>query len=320
MKFILKKTNELTQVEKTQICDLFFRVFNKPKTLGDFEGQFAASVLGFSYHGLMVDEGKIVGSYTSVPFKYKYFDKECVFALSVDTMIDDNYRGNPFALKKMARLVYAGLQAEGIPFVFGFPNDNVYLVRKKVLKWRDIGKLNYYILPVNVGALKAKLKIFNVFSFAFASLINLLAKRVNAKRDAGVVGYPIEKIVDDAFVGYRYSNACKKVDLGENRFFVYRIIKENQARVAYLIDVFPLQKKIIENAVSYIFDNEKSNIDVIMYVGKLKFGLINLFKVPRRLEPKSIHMSGEILDTAKVDDKIFNIKNWNVNLSNFDTR
>jgi len=117
-------------------------------TYESFEQKFEKNQNSFSYHGLMTDEGRIVGCYSAIPNEYNFFAKKIVFALSVDTMIAEAYRGNPFNLKKMANLVYDSLKEYGIPFVFGFPNDNVYLVRKKILKWQNIGRLDFYILPI----------------------------------------------------------------------------------------------------------------------------------------------------------------------------
>ena len=50
MNFIVKRTNELTQIEKQQICDLFLDVFKKEKSLKDFEKQFLNTTKGYSYH------------------------------------------------------------------------------------------------------------------------------------------------------------------------------------------------------------------------------------------------------------------------------
>ena len=319
MEFKLKKSNELSSLEKEQICALFERVFGKQKTLDKFKRQFEGTVLGYAYHGLMIEGGKIVGSYTAIPFKYRFFGKDLIFALSVDTMIDAAFRGSPFNLKKIANLVYTALIEDKIPFVFGFPNKNVYLIRKKLLKWKDIGRLNYYVLPIKVGAFK---KIFGWLNFASeitAKIVNAFSGRVDPQNPVAPKPYPIEKVVDDGFLHYRYDDTYEVVKGKEGCYFSYKRGEEKGVRGAYLIDVFPLQKKWLESAVKYIYQNEKG-IEAILYAGKLPFSAINLFKVPKSLAPKDIKMSGKILIDTLVDDRIFDITNWNVNLSNFDVR
>lgn len=311
-----KRSNELSAVEKQQICDLFERVFEKPMTHDSFEQKFEKNQNGFSYHGLMIEEDKIVGCYSVIPYKYCFFNQEYIFGLSVDTMIAEAYRGNPFNLKKMANLVYDGLKADGIPFVFGFPNDNVYLVRKKILKWQDIGLLDFYILPINIGAIKSKLKFLNILSRIFAKLINMFT----GSKTANDSNYNIEKVNNKAFIDGRYDDSYSVNMIDRDSYFVYKIYDEEGVKTAYIIDAYPLCQSNLENSVKELYNKEKNNIDLIMYVGHLDFNVKNLFKVPKKYQPKNVYMSGKILDDTLVDERIFGIKNWNVNLSNYDVR
>ena len=175
---IVKKTNELTSQQQEEISNLFKTVFTKEMSLKQFKNKFLKNIKGYSYHSLFLnDEEQIVGCYSCIPYEYNYFGKKLLFALSVDTMIHEEYRGSPFTLKKLANAVYDEMKNDGVSFVFGFPNDNVYLVRKKILKWKDIGELKYYILPMNIGNIKSKLKFFN---FASKLYINVVNKLVNS--------------------------------------------------------------------------------------------------------------------------------------------
>lgn len=316
MEFCLKRSVDLAESEKIQICDLFERVFEKPMTLESFEQKFEKNQSGFSYHGLMVDEEKIVGCYSAIPYKYNYFGKKTVFGLSVDTMIAEACRGNPFNLKKMANLVYDGLKADGIPFVFGFPNDNVYLVRKKILKWQDIGRLDFYILPISIGAIKSKLAPLNVLSRIFAEMINTLA----GPKTANDNNYNIEKINNKTYRDGRYDASYSVKILDKDSYFVYKIYDEEGVKTAFMLDVYPLCKSNLEKAVKELHNKEKNNIDLIMYIGHLDFRVKNLFRVPEKYQPKSIYMSGKILIDSMIDERVFDIKNWNVNLSNYDVR
>lgn len=313
---IFKRSIDLSTSEKTQICVLFEEVFEKPMTLESFEQKFEKNQSGFSYHGLMIDEERIVGCYSVIPYTYNYFGKEVVFGLSVDTMIAEAYRGSPFNLKKMANLVYDGLKADGIPFVFGFPNDNVYLVRKKILKWQDIGQLDFYILPINIGAIKSKLAPLNVLSRMFAGAVNIF----EGSKTANDSNYNIEKVNNKAFRDGRYDDSYLVNIIDKDSYFAYKIYDEEGVKTAYIIDVYPLCKFGLENAVKELYSKEKNNVDLIIYVGHLNFKVKNMFKVPEKLRPKNVYMSGKILDDTMVDERIFDLANWNVNLSNYDVR
>jgi hypothetical protein len=100
---------------------------------------------------------------------------------------------------------------------------------------------------------------------------------------------------------------------------VYKIYNEDNIVTAFIIDVYPLNKNNIEYCAKNIYQNEKE-IDIIVYVGNLDFKAINLIKVPKKYEPKSVHMSGKILIPDAIDKRVFDLKHWNVNLSNYDVR
>jgi hypothetical protein len=314
MNLITKKTNELSKNEITQISDLFEAIFNKQMSNKDFINKFLQNIKSYSYHSLLINENEeIVGCYSAIPYEYNYFGKKVLFGLSVDTMIKEEYRGSPFTLKKLANNVYEEMKKDGISFVFGFPNNNVYLVRKKILKWKDIGELKYYILPIKIGAIKSKLKALNLLSKIYANSINNL---VNSDFSTEKATYEIEKSNLNLF---RYDDTYSLIEFSDS-YMSYKIYNEDGVKTAYLIDVYPLSKNNIEIAVKRIYEKEVGYIDMILYVGNLDFKPKNLIEVPKRYEPKTVHMSGIILDEAKVDERVFNINNWNVNLSNYDVR
>ena len=60
------------------------------------------------------------------------------------------------------------------------------------------------------------------------------------------------------------------------------------------------------------------DIDMITFIGHLSFNPINLFKLYKKMQPKNIRLSGKILLTEVVDDRIFDINNWEINPLDFD--
>jgi len=312
---IVKKTNTLNKNEIQQYCTLFSDVFNKQMSIEEFFKKYQNNAFGYSYHSFILDNDIIVGSYTVIPYKYNFFGSDMVFGLSVDTMIKDKYRGSPFTFKKLANNVYNELKKDKIPFVFGFPNDNVYLVRKKILKWADIGNLSYYVMPIKIENISNSYKKFSILNKAYQHVVN---KFSSSKMDNIDVDFRIKKNIDSGFFNCRYdkSYVVKKY---KSCYFAYRVYNENDILTAFIIDIYPLTKQNTEFCAKYIYQNEK-NIDIVIYVGNLTFKALNLIKVPKKFEPKTIHMSGKILIPELVDERVFNLSNWNVNLSNYDVR
>jgi hypothetical protein len=313
MKIEVKKTTELSEDDKSDICSLFKAVFNIVKTHEDFLHQFERNEFGFSYFGLIYENDRLIGSYAVIPFEYIYNDERVIFAQSVDTMIDKKYRGNPFLLKRLSSKVYKRLKKDSIPFVFGFPNDNIYLVRKKILKWKDIYNLDIYLLPIKFDNIKGTLRPMNFILKAITRTVNTF---LNDEVDL-VENFKIYKSNSLLFNEYRFTNEYEKYHLSKDVFFYYKIQEFNNINTAFIVDVFPLTRHNLDLTVKKIIKLKK-NIDLIAYFGFLPFNPVNLLRVPERHKPKNTFMSGLILDSDKVKEDIFNVKKWRVNLSNFD--
>jgi len=57
----------------------------------------------------------------------------------------------------------------------------------------------------------------------------------------------------------------------------------------------------------------------LLYIGDLPFSRTGLFKVPRKYEPKNFNFAATVFDDSNFNKSdIFNMKNWDVNLSNTD--
>lgn len=311
-----KRTDQLTESEQEQMRDLFLRIFKKKMTKDAFDRKFFYTPGGYSYHGLMLREKTIVGASSAVPGRYKFFGKELIFSLSVDTMIDPKYRGGGHFLK-MINLVHQGLINDSIPFIFGFPNEHFYAVQKRLLKYEDIGELDYYVLPLNIGSVVRKLKPLNALSRGFCRLATRFC-RIPGNSEAG---YGIAKVVDKQFERHRYDDSYSRIALGEAAECIYKIYEEEGGiRTLYIIDVVPLTAASLTRAVKQICRTAVNAVDIIIYVGKLPSRPAGLWKAPDSKKPQRIRMTGKILIPDVIDSSVFNMNNWSVNISDFDVR
>jgi len=281
-----------------------------------FEKRFLHSSNGYSYHSLLLADDLIVGSFSAIPYRYKYFGKEMTFALSVDTMIAKEHRGKPSHLPEMANLVYQALVDDGIPLIYGFPNELYYNHEKRLMGTSDIGRLHYYMLPLNIGAIVSIMKCCNFISQTFAKIFIVL----NRKSTDGDFKYSIEKINDEIFDRHRYDESYSFLDIDGKGRCVYKIHDEGGVKTLHILDVSPLSPEFFQKAVQHVYQIASKEIDAILYVGTLPFYPRGLIKVPRFMEPQRIMMTGKILIPEIIDESVFVIDNWNVNVSNFDVR
>ena len=316
-RLLFKRSNDLSSQELEAIRNLFQRVFGKDKSREHFARKYLGSPNGSGYHALCVEAGAIVAVFSALPYRYRYFGKDLVFALSVDTMVDPAARGRPFRVKKMAELVHDELMRDGIPFIYGFPNENYYEYEKKVIKSRDIGNLDYYVVPRNVGTLLAKGKLLNGLS-RLAS--RLLVERLVAAASNGYEA-PIQKCVDSHFEAQRYGNEYHVSRVNGGMKYVYKTYVEEKGTTAtYLVDVNPLNARNFAEAVRRVYLRVVHKTDVLIYVGHLPFCPRQMLCVPPARRPKNIRMTGKILLPDLVDDRVLSLTNWNINISNFDVR
>jgi len=317
---VFKTTDQLLESEREQMRELFLRVFNKNMTRDAFDRKFLYTPRGYSYHGLMLHEEAVVGAMSAVPGRYKFFDEERIFSLSVDTMIDPAHRGGGHLLK-MANLLHQGLIQDGIPFIFGFPNERFYPIQKRFLRYEDIGELDYYVLPLNIGAVVRKLPSLRAGLNGLSRSFCKCALRFSRMPRDSQARHNIAKVVDAEFERHRYDGSYNRIPLAEGASCSYKICEEEGGiRTLYIIDVIPLTPAFLARAVKQVFEAALGVADIIIYVGKPPSRPAGLWRVPDSRKPRRIRMTGKILIPGLVDSSVFDIQNWRVNISDFDAR
>lgn len=313
--FICKKTNELSSEELEQLSNLFEQVFHKKRSVSFLLNQYIYNVLGYSYHSLMIDNGIIVGLNTYVPSYYYIENKKLLFANSTDSMVLKPYR-DFFNFNDMVNTAYSYLKAEGVSFVYGFPNDNSFPVLCKSKLMKNIGLMNIYCLPYRIGGIKQTTKGLNLLSILLSKLyLNINRVLASSKNH----DFHIRKD-NQTFNLTRYKRAdgnYKQIKY-EDTLCTYKIMVYENIRTAFIIDVYPKSASNFVKSIKYIIKNHSQEFDLILYPGYLPFKHLGLIKIPRRFEPKKFHFTGHILDKSSISDSVWSINNWDINLSNYD--
>jgi acyl carrier protein len=237
--------------------------------------------------------------------------------LSVDTMIAGSSRGGPFSLSEMAALAYEAMQGDNVGFIFGFPNEAAYPYIKRLLQWDDIGELDFYILLRRISAVMPKLAPVDwLGQLVAAGFLCLPSIRAPTKTSCY-----IEKIRSCGFEKHRYDGQYNSLATADGIRCTYRLCTETQGvRVLYIIDVHPLRIDVLKDAVRRLYRQHARSIDMMLYVGNPSFVPRPLIRVPNSWRPCRVRMCGKILIPGAVDDRVFRLGNWSVNLSNFDVR
>lgn len=312
--FIVKKTTELTPAEKEQIVALFNEVFDKQRSLQEFDNQYLNNPLGYSFHTLMLNEGNIVGHNSGIPSFYTVRGEQRLFVCNVDTMVKKQCRGIDDFYDMMMHAIEA-YKAAGVCFLYGFPNDNSYPILISLDLMEDIGKMDTYCLPYRIGGIKKTLGCLNWASRLACRLWLFGASCVAGRRTAC---FDIEKEADSYnATRYKRSNGQYSiVELGTFSF-VYKVMSYEGIRTAFLIDVTSKSARNFTRAVRYILAKEKEQCDLVIYVGSLPFHTTGMIRIPHKYEPKHFNFTGMLLNGTD-RQLFFDMANWDVNLSNYD--
>lgn len=308
------KTYEVSDNDIHSIYELFEEVFHKRRSLKSFKAQFSNTSLGYSFHAIAKDNGKIIGHNVYVPFKYLVKDRSFLACLSLDAMIHPDYRGKG-VYRKLLQVCEDLAVKYGCVLRFGFPNDNSYPVQIKGFNYNDVGRLNIYCLPIDIGKIRGRLGFLNPIVKMIARSLILFSK---FSKDTRVHTYKYRKDRDD-FNSFRYKWFGGYEQYDNNGIsFVYKDAEFNGIRATFLLDVCPLNKKNFDFAVREIYKRKKDFIPILIYVGNLPFVPRSMVRIPEKLEPKHFHFVTKILNPYIIPEDSLEINNWELNLSNYD--
>ena len=316
MEFVTKKTIELSKEEKEGLVELFNVVMERDRTVDEFDRLFLNTCEGYSYHTFSVDENIIIAANTMVPALYYVGDKKVKAVNSVDTMIAKKHRGLE-NFYDMARASFSFSESQGYDIVVGFPNDNSYELFTKLKFMKDVGRLDTYCLPYRIGGIKKGLGLLNPLSILFCRLWSFGSSLFASSTS---VHFTFKKDADS------YNPTRYKRTQGPYRFkevkgttVIYRIMEHEGVRTAFIADISSKSPVAFNRAVSYLLKHESKKFDLILYVGYLPFNNTGLIKIPHKYEPKRFNFTATYFNKTLTDKKLFyDIRNWDVNLSNYD--
>lgn len=316
MDFALKRTSELSQREQEQFCELFRGVYGKPLGLDGFQCKYRRWAHGGQgYHALMVDGDQLVGSFSGLPVRYAVAGRVMTLAVGTDSMIRKDSRGNLQHYRMLNELVYDALAADDIPLIFAFPNVIARPLLVQYMKWREIGRLHYYVRPVDLSGL-----------YALGGPLSLLLRGLGRTADA-VARLAPDREPDFAvtclrhgdYPEHRYCMGQTLVHEPDGAFYAYDVMELGEQRICCLIDVHPLTRRRFDGTVRKVLRAVDKSVRAVAYVGRLPFRPWSMFRIPVKYEPRPFTIACKATGVESLDlEPLYDIANWNVGLCDFD--
>lgn len=326
MEIKICKTTEWSDLIWNTYILAYNEVFGKGFPKEHFEHKYLYAGRGYSCHALLKDEDAgIVGGCTVIPCRYLRNMEEIWIGLAVDVFIREAHRTDPLMLRRMYMRLKTLLAAEGIVAVIAVPNAVAYPYWKTVVKWKDVGRLNYRMLPVRAGRILGKQgfagKALDALSSIYTGCVRVISEiclPFVGKAETQTYRYSICE--DDLYYVHKFSGPeYHRIEDGHTRI-IYRIVNEDGVRTGYLLvaeENGVRTFRAFRNAVSAILSH---NVDMILYVGPAGFFQTLLLKVPKRFEPKILPMTCDLLSGDEKYKDIYDIRNWDFGLKNYDVR
>lgn len=318
-KIIAKYSNELTHSQWLEITNSFNLIFEKDFDIEYFKSKYSLNPLGFSCHGILNYNNKIVGCFTIIPRNYFVHGKEKLIGIGCDAFIVKEHRSDAHFLKKMSESVFSKISEFNIYNFISLPTLSTPYKYWKILgNWKDIGVLDYYVFPVNIGKLIFKKSIFKYLSFITIYIISFLFKlfyiKSNKSYSRKIHIDMNKKTKKERF----FLDSYKYITLSNNDWACYRIVEEDGLKVAYIIYINKKSKKNISSIIFEMISNKGLQIDMILYIGNLKNNPVNFIKVPEKFHPRKTRFIG--LCKNESIQEIIDFRNWDVSLVDFDIR
>ncbi|GAB4538305.1 MAG: hypothetical protein Kow0063_25980 [Anaerolineae bacterium] len=162
------------QNDEYAITELFKLVFEQDMPIERWRWQYLDNPLKWVAILLAeADDKRLVGQYALCPLPMKIGDRDIVGALSLDTMVHPDFRGQGL-FTALAKELYDRIAREGVPIVYGFPNEQSHSGFVKRLQWIDLcDDLPVYVRPLNFAKLLDRLVPVRLLAHVGSSIAEL---------------------------------------------------------------------------------------------------------------------------------------------------
>ena len=324
MEIKVLKTYEISNNLWRQISEGFNESFGLCESPERMKRAFCTcNRLGYGYHAIALsDEGELMGYNVFSPVFYKNGINTVV---SGSTYVRPKFRVHEMLFMNMVQALRKAVIADGFDVEIGVPNHNSEKFAIKILKFKPVAELNYYILPFNLSRSlnKPKLKFVDgiirmISKFHLACQV-VISELSNFKEKE--VKYDLD--LKDNYWAHRFGGGeYKQYSYGDYHAY-WLPYNENGAKAVYLMDFRKGNVRTYRALVKAIRAIvQQVDVDMILFVGFLQMKQLSLFKCPKRFVPKRLPLTYYVLN--KTDrDKYADMQdsmNWNFSLMNFDVR
>jgi hypothetical protein len=343
--------------DEAEINNLFNNVFNQNRDLREWEWKFKECPIDTRHLTVLAkDNNKIVGQYPCIAYYLKYQDKTVKIAQPVDNLVHKDYRGGAKGAQVEMFLKEEELWRDnGIDMAFGFPNREAYIVGKRLLKYKDLIKIENLFKRLSLRlALKNRIKtpyLANfggwISSFIIRFLISLSEKpikgvtykwikafdeRVDSFWQTIQKQYTIMAQRDYNYLNWRYckkpNNDCHILQAEQNGdiigILVVKYEDHGDARIGFIMECLAVKEvNLMENLVNKgLILLSQNKVDYVLVRLSSEDSIKNVFNKTGFFYKEGIWFSNIVYKTysSNVDDSILKDPSmWHISFGDCDS-
>ena len=352
--FIIREYREGDEVE---INRLFNEIFGASRPLDEWRWKFSENPTKAMVIAVAESGGRIVGQYPNVTAFFQYLNKVVPVTLPADNFVLPRFRGGIKGVQKALHEFQSLLWSR--PLTCGFPTKAHFIVGKRILKYKDLGKmpvlfmsLNFrlavhnripwlppYLLAVIRTASNFGLRIFiGVRYFRTASairtrIVDSFDARIDALWERVKRKHRIICVRDRRYLGWRYRKpgASYRIVIAEKGdelvgYAVTGVKYDSGATVGHIVDLFADDSPealaaLVKRSVLDLLSRKADYVLCWMLPDKGGFQSLREFGFEQKEDVfPSVNIVFQIFDPQTVDEEVAgDARNWFLTMGDSDT-
>lgn len=217
----------------------------------ELEWQFLNNPLSETWINGAESSGSLAAIYAALPNRFQVFEKESVCLQSLDTLTDEDFRGQGLFVK-LARTLFEEAQSRDLGFIYGFPNGNSRHGFFNKLGWKNFDPLPFLMRPVNPsyflpGTLKGlslpRLKGFGVRTRC-PQKVQLEDVDVEGIWNGFRETFGVGLIRDRTYLEWRLTKPHQNYRIfaiGDEGFIVTNLMEKHGGKIGYVVELMTRQ-------------------------------------------------------------------------------
>ena len=184
--------------------------------------------------------GRVVATFSAIPLNYRIKNKIIKGACSIAMIVHPDYQ-NKGLIKFVADKLFENAKSKKFKFIYGYPNENAYLIHKKFFLYQDVSQQKLFYKKIsNTEKIQINKNIKVKQVDKFTNKINFFLDKVKSQRS-----FYLNRTKD--YLNWRYSfrpdvNYKKYIFLDSKNsilgYIVLKIYFENKVKRGHIIDCF----------------------------------------------------------------------------------